>query len=51
MIQYQWGQSGFTAQAGTTISPDNTETGQSANDDETGQSPNDGYSAQGYVVR
>jgi len=48
MSQYQWGQSGMTAIEGTTISPIQSESGQSPiPGSETGQTPNDGYSIQG----
>ncbi|KAJ3856031.1 glycoside hydrolase family 5 protein [Lentinula lateritia] len=47
LLQYQWSQGNLTAQANTTISPNDDTTGESSNDDTTGESPNDGYSIQG----
>ncbi|KAJ4487962.1 glycoside hydrolase family 5 protein [Lentinula aciculospora] len=47
LLQYQWSQGNLTAEANTTISPNDDTTGESSNDDTTGESPNDGYSIQG----
>ncbi|KAG1831766.1 glycoside hydrolase family 5 protein [Suillus variegatus] len=56
IVQYQWGQSGLTAEPGTTISPSTT-TGESPTpsspgetptpEQTTGESPNDGYAITG----
>jgi mannan endo-1,4-beta-mannosidase len=46
-VQYQWGQTGLTAQLGTTVSPVQDQTGTTPNQNSTGVSPNDGYSING----
>jgi mannan endo-1,4-beta-mannosidase len=43
IIHYQWTQPNLTAQAGTTISPDQTQTPVSSDVTQTNTSPNDGY--------
>ncbi|KAG2132512.1 glycoside hydrolase family 5 protein [Suillus bovinus] len=59
IVQYQWGQSGLTAEPGTTITPSTT-TGESPTpsssgetptpEETTGESPNDGYAITGSTT-